>query len=582
MIPIPGLNSQYGNAEFPQIFKDRFFVGDQNIWTAARSVQHMDSFTTEPCSCNRCRMWLIVLLKPARPSLEQTPSGRNPYTPFSINGATQPVQVPECPSAPFKVEPKKSESKLENRNSSSHIFNRIPEQLQSCSLHIPLRTDSQTSLDNMEQLRSAFDPEETEERSSSTLISTTPTAAYRVSYCAVFRPDLCVCVYLKCFLYSSTLNTHTLLPQAASPPLRDPAAQLPRDCSGVVPDCHGVTQNGSGSSSVTSPALVLVETPNESVCGGTVVSTKMNVKYKGGVSNKVASEWKPRMGVSNKVASEWKPKGGVSNKAASEWKHKGGVSNKVASEWKPKVGVSNKVASEWKPKVGVSNKVASEWKPKGGVSNKVASEWKHKGGVSNKVASEWKHKGGVSNKVATEWKPKGGVSNKVAREWKPKGGVSNKVARQWKPKGCVSNKVASEWKHKVGVSNKVASEWKPKGDVSNKLASEWKPKGGVSNKVASEWKPKGGVSNKVASEWKPKGGVSNKVASEWKPKGGVSNKVATEWKPKAGVSNKVATTITDIQRAVVSSMSRPVSAAPSADGCTTQDYMHTDRYHDCP
>ncbi|KAI4885809.1 hypothetical protein NFI96_004686, partial [Prochilodus magdalenae] len=33
---------------------------------------------------------------------------------------------------------------------------------------------------------------------------------------------------------------------------------------------------------------------------------------------------------------------------------------------------------------------------------------------------------------------------------------------------------------------------------------------------------------------------------------------------------------------VVSSMSHPVSAAPSADGCTTQDYMHTDRYHDCP
>ncbi|KAI4890656.1 hypothetical protein NFI96_006888 [Prochilodus magdalenae] len=38
----------------------------------------------------------------------------------------------------------------------------------------------------------------------------------------------------------------------------------------------------------------------------------------------------------------------------------------------------------------------------------------------------------------------------------------------------------------------------------------------------------------------------------------------------------------DLQRAVVSSMSPPVSAAPSADGCTTQDYMHTDRYHDCP
>ncbi|KAI4891829.1 hypothetical protein NFI96_003821 [Prochilodus magdalenae] len=48
------------------------------------------------------------------------------------------------------------------------------------------------------------------------------------------------------------------------------------DDSGVVPDCHGVTQNGSGSSSVTSPALVLVETPNEPVCGGTVVSTEMN------------------------------------------------------------------------------------------------------------------------------------------------------------------------------------------------------------------------------------------------------------------------------------------------------------------
>ncbi|KAI4882359.1 hypothetical protein NFI96_005361 [Prochilodus magdalenae] len=42
------------------------------------------------------------------------------------------------------------------------------------------------------------------------------------------------------------------------------------------------------------------------------------------------------------------------------------------------------------------------------------------------------------------------------------------------------------------------------------------------------------------------------------------------------------TTITDIQRAVVSSMIHPVSATPLADGCTTQDYMHTDRYHDCP
>ncbi|KAI4872850.1 hypothetical protein NFI96_030120, partial [Prochilodus magdalenae] len=51
--------------------------------------------------------------------------------------------------------------------------------------------------------------------------------------------------------------------------------------SGVVPDCHGVTQNGSGSSSVTSPALVLVETPNESVCGGTVVSTKITSRRPG-------------------------------------------------------------------------------------------------------------------------------------------------------------------------------------------------------------------------------------------------------------------------------------------------------------
>ncbi|KAI4876002.1 hypothetical protein NFI96_003517 [Prochilodus magdalenae] len=49
----------------------------------------------------------------------------------------------------------------------------------------------------------------------------------------------------------------------------------------TAPDCHGGTQNGSGSSSVTSPALVLVETPNESVCGGTVVSTKMNVSTHG-------------------------------------------------------------------------------------------------------------------------------------------------------------------------------------------------------------------------------------------------------------------------------------------------------------
>ncbi|KAI4873244.1 hypothetical protein NFI96_020578 [Prochilodus magdalenae] len=48
------------------------------------------------------------------------------------------------------------------------------------------------------------------------------------------------------------------------------------DCNGVVPNCHGVTQNGSGSSSVTSPDIYLVEMTNESVDGGTVVSTKMN------------------------------------------------------------------------------------------------------------------------------------------------------------------------------------------------------------------------------------------------------------------------------------------------------------------
>ncbi|KAI4880015.1 hypothetical protein NFI96_014990 [Prochilodus magdalenae] len=56
----------------------------------------------------------------------------------------------------------------------------------------------------------------------------------------------------------------------------------------TLSDCHGVTQNGSGSSSVTSPALVLVETPNESVCGGTVFSTETN-----GVSSHVQKAWCP-------------------------------------------------------------------------------------------------------------------------------------------------------------------------------------------------------------------------------------------------------------------------------------------------
>ncbi|KAI4883326.1 hypothetical protein NFI96_024837 [Prochilodus magdalenae] len=49
-----------------------------------------------------------------------------------------------------------------------------------------------------------------------------------------------------------------------------------QDRDGVVPDWDGVTQEGSGSSSVTSPAFVLVETTNESVCGSTVVSSKRN------------------------------------------------------------------------------------------------------------------------------------------------------------------------------------------------------------------------------------------------------------------------------------------------------------------
>ncbi|KAI4880685.1 hypothetical protein NFI96_002959 [Prochilodus magdalenae] len=46
---------------------------------------------------------------------------------------------------------------------------------------------------------------------------------------------------------------------------------ITKDCNGVVPDCHGVTQNGRGSSSVTSPALGLAETTNKSMCGATVV-----------------------------------------------------------------------------------------------------------------------------------------------------------------------------------------------------------------------------------------------------------------------------------------------------------------------
>ena len=40
--------------------------------------------------------------------------------------------------------------------------------------------------------------------------------------------------------------------------------------------CRGVTQNGSGSSSMTSPTFVLVEMSNKSMCRGTEVSVKMN------------------------------------------------------------------------------------------------------------------------------------------------------------------------------------------------------------------------------------------------------------------------------------------------------------------
>ncbi|KAI4888385.1 hypothetical protein NFI96_003394 [Prochilodus magdalenae] len=43
-----------------------------------------------------------------------------------------------------------------------------------------------------------------------------------------------------------------------------------KNCSGVVPGYHGVTHNGSRSSSVKSPTVVLVETTSEAMCEGTV------------------------------------------------------------------------------------------------------------------------------------------------------------------------------------------------------------------------------------------------------------------------------------------------------------------------
>ncbi|KAI4880211.1 hypothetical protein NFI96_003064 [Prochilodus magdalenae] len=59
-----------------------------------------------------------------------------------------------------------------------------------------------------------------------------------------------------------------------------------------------------------------------------------------------------------------------------------------------------------------------------------------------------------------------------------------------------------------------------------------------------------------------------------------ANEFGESWRVvegKAGVRRR-----TETWHPVLPSMSRPVSAAPLADGCTTQDYMHTDRYHDCP
>ena len=62
-------------------------------------------------------------------------------------------------------------------------------------------------------------------------------------------------------------------PQTVKSTALNPTSNLNKDFNGVMPDCHGETQNGSGSSSVRS---VLVVMTNEFVCGGTVVSTKIN------------------------------------------------------------------------------------------------------------------------------------------------------------------------------------------------------------------------------------------------------------------------------------------------------------------
>ncbi|KAI4891570.1 hypothetical protein NFI96_002216 [Prochilodus magdalenae] len=62
-------------------------------------------------------------------------------------------------------------------------------------------------------------------------------------------------------LKASTIDDHSRNVTTLTPANSDTLpTYITKECSGFVPDCHGVTQNGSGSSSVTSPALVLVET----------------------------------------------------------------------------------------------------------------------------------------------------------------------------------------------------------------------------------------------------------------------------------------------------------------------------------
>ena len=61
------------------------------VWTAGRSVQHLDSSPAKPCCCYGCSVWFsIVLLKYARPSLREMLSGWEHLLLeilFSIDGA---------------------------------------------------------------------------------------------------------------------------------------------------------------------------------------------------------------------------------------------------------------------------------------------------------------------------------------------------------------------------------------------------------------------------------------------------------------------------------------------------------------